>query len=47
MTVISDWLRGSRPVAPTPIWREPPRGLACRLTGIPVSTAAAQTGSHI
>jgi len=46
-TVISDWLRGSRPETPTPIWREPPRGLACRLTGSPVSAAAAQTGSQI
>src|SRR5207237_2895306 len=46
-TVISDWFRGSRPETPTPIWRNPPRGLACRLIGRPVSAAAAQTGSHI
>ena len=32
-TVISDWLRGSRPATPTPIWRDPPRGLACKLIG--------------
>ena len=34
-------------MTPTPIWRDPPLGLACRLTGMPVSAAAAQTGSHI
>jgi len=32
---------------PTPIWRDPPLGLACKLTGSPVAAAAAQTGSHI
>src|SRR5215831_4130389 len=46
-TRISDWFRGSRPSTPTPIWREPPLGLACKLTGRPVSAAAAHTGSHI
>src|SRR5215470_17713105 len=46
-TCISDWLRPASPVTPTPIWRDPPRGLACRFTGTPVSAAAAHTGSHI
>src|SRR5215831_12928680 len=46
-TRIRNWLRGSRPSTPTPIWREPPLGLACRLTGRPVSAAATHTGSHI
>src|SRR2546422_10170727 len=32
-TVIRDWFRGSRPETPTPIWRDPPRGFACKLIG--------------